>query len=470
MRRLGNALLFASVARGTSSRAVWRAPNGEWRRAIVREAASPNAQLELTARLRVTLGAEVGPAFFEAYGRDRRVLAWVEEDVGGLEFRELPRRSPALALRIARRMATAWCLLETRAPGQSMVLAPRRVLIDSNGHVRLLGRAVAPLSPREDNDDDDDALRVAYHNPDVDWLSPEAMHGQPRRPQSQIYAIGLMLYEAMTGIFPFETSNTLTFIALVLERGVPALTSDGPLAMLVNRCTAKNAAARFGSWSDFFAALEAAEASVEPFVPEPMAPVTGPPDVSAFASLDPGTLGPVDLVPLGPRDEDTITAPLPWMVGARTRPNADAWGTDARPMVRVRGLLVDARAVTTAEYARFVIATSRAAPSSWTSRIPPLETENAPITGITLADAKAYASWAGKRIPDSDEWERAILEAGVKVLTGEVWELTTDRAGADAWVVRGGRWRNHPNEAARPGNLSHSQVAPDVGFRCVIDA
>ena len=494
--RFGDALVFEGVSQSDGhdvSRALWLDPSGVARRAVVRvsfEREGRNGVVELAARLRVTLGSELAPAVFAVYGRDRRVLAWVEEDLGGLEVRDLFRRQGIeatrlpIALHVARRMATAWARLQHRAPGQAMILTPARVRIGWDGYARLLGRI--PVRGWPDEVADGDAL-VVHFQPTIDWLAPEALLGHGRLPQNQIYALGLMLFEAITGVFPFRSANVLAFISELAESSVPRLSTvrqDVPRAVvrLVDTCTARDPAARFGSWPDVLAALDEAEASVAPFDPYALSGFLASlperaaedrryaaVDCGALAALDPGPLVPVEVAPLGPREEDTLTAPLPWTTRRGKRANADAWGTDARPMVRVGGLLLDARAVTAAEYARFVVATSRAAPPSWGARVPPRATEDVPVTGIALDDAKAYASWAGKRLPDSDEWERAVLEAGARILTGEVWELTTDPHGTEAWVVRGGRWRDHPDQPARPGNLSHSSVAADVGFRCVVD-
>jgi len=59
---------------------------------------------------------------------------------------------------------------------------------------------------------------------------------------------------------------------------------------------------------------------------------------------------------------------------------------------------------------RFLVGTEEAAP-------------DAPVTGVSLADARAYAAWAGARLPDEFEWQLAA-EAGLGRREPAVWNLT----------------------------------------------
>ena len=68
---------------------------------------------------------------------------------------------------------------------------------------------------------------------------------------------------------------------------------------------------------------------------------------------------------------------------------------------------IDKYPVTNAQYARFVAATGHRPPLHWVKgKIPP-GLELHPVTMVTWFDAKAYAEWAGKRLPSEAEWERA---------------------------------------------------------------
>lgn len=86
---------------------------------------------------------------------------------------------------------------------------------------------------------------------------------------------------------------------------------------------------------------------------------------------------------------------------------------DHRHVVHVAPFYIDRTPVTNAAFARFLAAT-RYRPADdhnflrdWRNGTYPAGWGNKPVTWVALEDARAYAAWAGKRLPHDWEWQRA---------------------------------------------------------------
>jgi len=66
---------------------------------------------------------------------------------------------------------------------------------------------------------------------------------------------------------------------------------------------------------------------------------------------------------------------------------------------------IDKYEVTNAQYKKFMDATKYKAPSYWNDSN--YNAPNNPVVGVSWNDAKAYADWAGERIPTEAEWEKS---------------------------------------------------------------
>lgn len=81
--------------------------------------------------------------------------------------------------------------------------------------------------------------------------------------------------------------------------------------------------------------------------------------------------------------------------------------------VDIRGVAIDAFPVTNAEFHRFLRASgyrpadARNFLKHWGGAEPPPELADHPVVNVSLADARAYAAWAGKRLPTEEEWQHA---------------------------------------------------------------
>ena len=92
------------------------------------------------------------------------------------------------------------------------------------------------------------------------YLSPEQARGEVATPASDVYGLGVVAFEALTGSRPFDRPTAVATALAHLEDPVPALPETVPteLAAVVERALSKNPADRYATGGDFAAALRAA--------------------------------------------------------------------------------------------------------------------------------------------------------------------------------------------------------------------
>ncbi len=94
------------------------------------------------------------------------------------------------------------------------------------------------------------------------YLAPERLLGQPADARADLYAVGVCLFEALTGTRPFEAPSALVLRGRVLTEPAPRARSLRPelapaLDALVARALAKSPAERFASAEEMRDALRA---------------------------------------------------------------------------------------------------------------------------------------------------------------------------------------------------------------------
>ena len=223
------------------------------------------------------------------------------------------------------------------------------------------------------------------------YMSPEQVQ-QPRSadPRSDIYSLGITLYQCVTGKVPFDGDNHFTIMmAHVNEAPRPPseLRPDVPplLERLILDCLSKDPAGRPASCEAFRIRLEEALGGYL---------VTRPP-------ADPATLPPVLK---GQGGEEMVLVPGgPFLMGK------------SRRSVEINAFYMDRMPVTNREYLAFVEVTGYRPTDAGASRFIshlrsgkiPRGQEDHPVVYVSWLDARAYAMWAGKRLPTEAEWEKA---------------------------------------------------------------
>ncbi len=133
-------------------------------------------------------------------------------------------------------------------------LKPENILITSEGQPVILDFGLALTKG---------AHRVTYANLSSaagtpDYMAPEQIEGHRGDQRTDIYALGTMLFEMLTGATPFSGDNNLAVMAQHLKGGIPRLDKAQPgvslqLAAFVARCLQREPEDRF---SDMHALLD----------------------------------------------------------------------------------------------------------------------------------------------------------------------------------------------------------------------
>ncbi len=103
------------------------------------------------------------------------------------------------------------------------------------------------------------------------YLAPELLRGAPADTRSDVWALGIVLYEMLTGRVPYEGTTAFAIGEQIARDPVPPLPATVPLVLqrVVERCLAKPPEDRYRTAGEVRAALEAALAMVSAAVAGP---------------------------------------------------------------------------------------------------------------------------------------------------------------------------------------------------------
>jgi len=169
-------------------------------------------------------------------------------------------RAVDLALQIARGLAAAH--------GKGIVhrdLKPENVMVSTDGHVKVLDFGIAKqVEPRRDDETSADTMTERTEPGalvgTLSYMSPEQVRGHPVDGRSDLFSLGAVLYEMLSGkrAFRKESASETTAAILLLEPPVPVASLPGispALAQVVGRCLEKEPEKRFASARELIAAL-----------------------------------------------------------------------------------------------------------------------------------------------------------------------------------------------------------------------
>jgi eukaryotic-like serine/threonine-protein kinase len=140
---------------------------------------------------------------------------------------------------------------------------PHNVIVDEQGHAKVTDFGIARAGASE-------MTETGSIMGTAQYLSPEQAQGQDVTQRSDIYSIGVMVYEMLTGRLPFNGDSAVAIALKHMSEPPPAMSREGlriepNLEGVVLGALAKDPAARWQTAEDFAGALEACRPYVEAF-------------------------------------------------------------------------------------------------------------------------------------------------------------------------------------------------------------
>ena len=191
------------------------------------------------------------------YGQDGNRSYIVMEFVEGRDLKSVIRAEAPLPMDRAIDLMAQACAALGNAHRAGLVhcdVKPQNLIVTPDGRLKVtdfgIARAISQSLPQN--------VETVWGTPH--YFSPEQARGEPPTPASDVYSLGVVMYEMLSGRLPFDADDHESLAMQHVQDEPPPLTALNPavpiqIEQIINRVMAKDPAARYRTADQFGRAL-----------------------------------------------------------------------------------------------------------------------------------------------------------------------------------------------------------------------
>ena len=209
-------------------------------------------------------------------GRDGDNTFIATEFVEGLTLRQKIRLKLRLLESIDIAIQIASALVAAHAAGiVHRDIKPENIIVRGDGLVKVLDFGLAKLTEKQDSSSSPEATTIALVNTEpgavlgtVAYMSPEQAHGLDVDARSDIWSLGIVLFEMLTSRVPFHGPSKSHTIVAITDQEAPRVTQlapdvPEPLEWIIGEALAKDRDERCQTAKEMFGKLKRVKQRIE---------------------------------------------------------------------------------------------------------------------------------------------------------------------------------------------------------------